>query len=55
MNSSIPSVLSRSRRRLVVLLTVIALTALALALILSITTARGASIDASLPSLGVIE
>ena len=47
MNSSIPSVLTRSRRRLVVLLIAVALTALALACILSGTTARGASNSAS--------
>ncbi len=55
MNSSLSSVLTRSRRRLVVVLIAIALTALALAFILSGTTARGASIYASIPSLGVIE
>ena len=43
MNSQIPSILSRSRRRLVVFLIAIALTALALAMILSVTTARGAT------------
>ena len=55
MNTLPPSVLTRSRRRLVILLIAIALTALALAGILSGTTARGASIYASIPSLGVIE
>ena len=55
MNSQIPSILTRSRRRLVVFLIAIALTALALAMIFSGTTARGASIYASIPSLGVIE
>lgn len=55
MNSQIPSVLTRSRRRLVIFLLAIAVTALALALILSGTTARGASIYAAVPSLGVIE
>ena len=50
MNTSLPSVLTRSRRRLVVLLIAIALTALALACILSGTTARGASFFATSPS-----
>lgn len=55
MISQIPSIISRSRRRLVIFLIAIAMTALALAMILSGTTARGASIYASIPSLGVIE